>query len=190
MTTNKRLCSWINSTTELIFIKYHNKEWGKEVHNDKKLFEMLLLEGAQAGLKWITILKKRKGYRKAFDNFNANKISKYDSKKINTLLQDSNIIRNKAKINAFITNAKCYLKIKEEFGSFDSYIWSFVNGEPIINNLTSHLKIQNKTDCSENMSKDLKKRGFKFVGPKICYAFMQACGLVNDHEKTCYYKYN
>ena len=167
-------------------IEYHDKEWGVPIHNDRKLFEMLILEGAQAGLSWSTILKRRKTYKKAFDNFDTKKISKYDSKDVKRLLSDKGIIRNKLKINATIINAKEFLKIKKEFGSFDKYIWSFVNNKPIQNKLK---EIPANTKHSNEMSKDLKKRGFKFVGSTICYAFMQAVGMVNDHTTDCF-RYN
>ncbi len=175
----KKRCKW--STTHDLFIPYHDKEWGVPIHNDKKLFEMLCLEGAQAGLSWLTILKKRPAYRKAFDNFDFNKIAKYDSKKKNSLLKDEGIVRNKLKVNAFVENAKAFLRIREEFGTFNKFIWSFVDGKPIRGG-----KQPAKTAISEKMSKDLKKRGFKFVGPTVCYAFMQAAGLVNDHTSDCF----
>ncbi|MCB0421287.1 MAG: DNA-3-methyladenine glycosylase I [Bdellovibrionales bacterium] len=176
---DKIRCSW--STSHELFIPYHDKEWGVPVHSDKKLFELLCLEGAQAGLSWLTILKKRPSYRKAFDNFDFNKVSKYDSKKRERLLKDDGIVRNKLKVNAFIENAKALIQIRKEFGTFDKYIWTFVNGKPIQSG-----KQPVKTTISEVMSKDLKKRGFKFVGPTVCYAFMQAAGLVNDHTAQCF----
>ena len=176
---DKSRCKWAEAHE--LFIPYHDKEWGVPIHNDKKLFEMLCLEGAQSGLSWLTILKKRASYRKAFDNFDFNKISKYDSKKKNNLLKDEGIVRNKLKVNAFVENAKAFIKIREEFGTFDKYIWTFVDGKPIRAG-----KQPAKTAISEAMSKDLKKRGFKFVGPTICYAFMQAAGLVNDHTSNCF----
>lgn len=177
-------CKW--SGNDPLYQKYHDEEWGVPVHNDRLLFEFLILEGAQAGLSWITILKKRKNYKKAFDNFNAKKIAKYDAKKVKELLNNEGIVRNRLKINAAIINAKAFLDVKKEFGSFDKYIWQFVGGKPIINKFKSIKELPAKTEISDAMSKDLKKRGFKFVGSTICYAFMQAVGMVNDHETTCF----
>ena len=165
-------CKW--SGNDPLYQKYHDEEWGVPVHNDRLLFEFLILEGAQAGLSWITILKKRKNYKKAFDNFNAKKIAKYDAKKVKELLNNEGIVRNRLKINAAIINAKAFLDVKKEFGSFDKYIWQFVGGKPIINKFKSIKELPAKTEISDAMSKDLKKRGFKFVGSTICYAFMQA----------------
>ena len=180
----KTRCGW--SINDQLYIKYHDEEWGVPVHDDKKLFEMLILEGAQAGLSWITILRKRENFLKAFNNFDAGKISKYDSKKVKQLLQNEGIIRNRLKITAAIQNAKCFLAVQKEFGSFDKYIWKFVNGKPIINKRKSLKEIPAMTKESDAMSKDLKKRGFKFVGSTICYAFMQAVGMVNDHIVDCF----
>lgn len=177
-------CEW--SGDDPLYIKYHDEEWGVPVHDDKKLFEMLILEGAQAGLSWITVLRKRENYRKAFSNFSPSRIAKYDDKKIEELLNNSGIIRNRLKINAAIMNARLFLEVKNEFGSFDKYIWQFVNHKPIVNKFKSLKDIPAKTNTSDAMSKDLKKRGFKFVGSTICYAFMQACGMVNDHVVDCY----
>lgn len=176
-------CGWAKND---LAIHYHDTEWGAPLHDDRKLFEFLILEGAQAGLSWDTILRKRQNYRAAFDNFNAEKIARYDAKKIENLLQNEGIIRNRLKIKSAIQNAKGFLKIVEEFGSFDTYIWQFVNGKPIINKWKTLLEIPAKTEISDAMSKDLKKRGFNFVGSTICYAFMQACGLVNDHLTDCF----
>ena len=167
-------------------VEYHDKEWGLPVHNDRKLFEMLILEGAQAGLSWSTILKRRKTYKKAFDNFDAKKISKYNYKDVKRLLGDEGIIRNRLKIKATITNAKKFLEIQKEFGSFDKYIWGFTNGETIQNKFKTINEIPVNTKESNEMSKYLKKRGFKFVGTTICYAFMQAVGIVNDHTVDCF----
>lgn len=172
-------CKWANYHE--LFIPYHDKEWGVPVHNDRLLFEMLNLEGAQAGLSWLTILQKRKNYKKAFDNFDAKKIVRYNLKKRATLLKDPGIVRNRLKINAVIMNAKAFLEVKKEFGSFDRYIWQFVGGKPIKGG-----KQPGSTPESDAMSKDLKKRGFKFVGSTICYAFMQAVGMVNDHSRECF----
>lgn len=180
----KQRCQWAGN--DPLYQKYHDEEWGKPVHDDRKLFEMLILEGAQAGLSWITILRKRENYRKAFDNFDAKKIAKFDAKKVKKLLQNEGIIRNKLKINSTIQNAKLFLEVQKEFGSFDKYIWQFVNGKPIKNKWESIKEIPAKTKESDAMSKDLKKRGFKFVGSTICYAFMQAVGMVNDHTVDCF----
>ena len=180
----KQRCGW--STNDPLYIKYHDEEWGIPVHDDRKLFEMLILEGAQAGLSWITILRKRENYRKAFNNFEAKKIAQYDSKKVKQLLQNEGIVRNRLKIAATIQNAKCFLAVQKEFGSFDKYIWQFVNGKPIINNRKTLKDIPAMTKESDVMSKDLKKRGFKFVGSTICYAFIQAVGMVNDHTTDCF----
>jgi len=183
----KTRCAW--STTDSLYIDYHDYEWGVPVHNDRLLFEFLILEGAQAGLSWITVLKKRDNYRKAFDNFEPDKIAKYNATKVEKLLLNEGIIRNRLKIESAITNAKAFLKIQKEFGSFDKYIWQFVNHKPIINSRKSLKEIPAKTTESDLMSKDLKKRGFKFVGSTICYAFMQAVGIVNDHTTECF-RYN
>ncbi len=177
-------CTWAGN--DPLYQKYHDEEWGIPVHDDRKFFEMLILEGAQAGLSWITILRKRENYRKAFNNFDAKKIAKYDSKKVKQLLQNEGIVRNRLKIAAAIQNAKCFLAVQKEFGPFDKYIWQFVNGKPIINKRKSLKDIPAMTKESDVMSKDLKKRGFKFVGSTICYAFMQAVGMVNDHTTYCF----
>jgi DNA-3-methyladenine glycosylase I len=183
MSIDKIRCEWANDP---LSIPYHDEEWGVPVHDDTKLFEFLILEGAQAGLSWITILKKRENYKKAFDSFDGKKIAKYDSKKVDSLLDDAGIIRNKLKIAATIQNAKSFLEVRNEFGSFDVYIWKFVENKPIKNSFTSLSDYPTKTEQAEKMSKDLLKRGFKFVGPTICYAYMQAVGLVNDHQVTCF----
>jgi DNA-3-methyladenine glycosylase I len=177
-------CGW--SVSDPLYIKYHDEEWGVPVHDDRKLFEMLILEGAQAGLSWITILKKRKNYRKAFDRFNAGKIATYDARKKRELLSNAGIVRNRLKIDAAITNARAFLVIQKEFGSFDSYIWQFVGGRPRMNRRASLKRIPPKTPESDAMSKDLKLRGFRFVGSTICYSFMQAVGMVNDHITPCF----
>ena len=182
----KKRCEWATSKE---MIEYHDKDWGLPVRNDRLLFEMLILEGAQAGLSWSTILKRRKTYKKAFDNFDAKKISKYNDKDVKRLLNDKGIIRNRLKIAATILNAKKFLEIQKEFGSFDKYVWSFVNYKPIKNRFNSIKKIPANTKESNAMSNDLKKRGFKFVGTTICYAFMQAVGMVNDHVVDCF-RYN
>ncbi|MCX8104327.1 MAG: DNA-3-methyladenine glycosylase I [Ignavibacterium album] len=181
---SKSRCPWPKD--DELMIKYHDEEWGVPVHNDKKLFEFLLLEGFQAGLSWKTILYKRENFRKAFDNFDFNKIAKYDKRKINSLLKDAGIIRNKLKIQAAVTNAKAFIQIRKEFGTFDKYIWSFVNNKPIINQFTSLKELPAKTELSDKISDDLKKRGFKFVGSTVIYAHMQATGMVNDHLVSCF----
>ena len=180
-------CSWCGSSK--LMIDYHDKEWGIPLHNDKRLFEFLILEGAQAGLSWQTILNRRENYRKAFDNFDPNKISRYTQKDISRLLKDSGIIRNRLKIAAAVTNAQKFLEIRKEFGSFDRYIWKFVNHKTIKNRFKSLKQIPASTKESDLMSKELKKLGLRFVGPTICYAFMQAVGMVNDHLKGCF-RYN
>lgn len=177
-------CDWANSNP--LEMEHHDKEWGVPIHDDRLLFEMLILESAQSGLSWITILKKRKGYLSAFDNFDAKKISKYTDKKIEKLLQNTGIVRHKQKISATIENARQFLKIQKEYGSFDIYIWSFVEGKPVKNSWKNSADVPANTPISEAMSKALKKRGFKFVGPTTCYAFMQAVGMVNDHLTSCF----
>jgi len=179
----KTRCEWAKDDLNA---EYHDNEWGKPQHDDRKLFEFLILEGAQAGLSWTTILKRREGYRKAFSNFDPVKVSKYSLKQIEKLLQNPEIIRNKLKINSAINNAKQFLKIQKEFGSFDNYVWSFVNQRPVINNFKKHSDLPTYTETSKKMSDDLKNRGFNFVGPTICYAFMQAVGMVNDHTYGCF----
>ncbi len=177
-------CEWANRSE--FEQSYHDNEWGVAIHDDRSLFEFLVLEGAQAGLSWSTILKKREGYRKAFDNFDVQKISQYSENKVSRLLVNSEIIRNKLKINATITNARAFLRVQEQFGSFNHYIWQFVKGRPIQNSWEKMMDIPSSTPESEAMSKDLQKRGFKFVGTTICYAFMQAVGMVNDHVVSCF----
>lgn len=180
----KTRCTWCLGQD--IYIDYHDNEWGIPVHDDRELFEMLILEGAQAGLSWITVLKKREGYRKAFSNFDAKKIARYTDKKLEKLRENPNIIRNKLKIKSTRTNAILFLEIQKEFGSFDKYIWQFVDGKPIQNKWKTMKDVPATTSESDAMSKDLKKRGFKFVGSTICYAYMQACGMVNDHTVDCF----
>ncbi|WP_026575332.1 DNA-3-methyladenine glycosylase I [Bacillus sp. UNC438CL73TsuS30] len=176
-------CGWVNQ--DPLYIDYHDHEWGVPVYDDRQLFEYLNLEGAQAGLSWYTILKKRTNYRKAFDNFEAEKIVDYNDRKIDELLNNEGIVRNKLKIRAVITNAQAFINVVEEFGSFSAYIWSFVDGKPIQNHFKDLSEVPATTEISDRLSKDLKKRGFKFVGSTICYAFMQAVGMVNDHVMTC-----
>ncbi|OAJ75473.1 DNA-3-methyladenine glycosylase [Brevibacillus sp. SKDU10] len=177
-------CGWVNQ--DPLYIDYHDKEWGVPVYDDRLLFEYLNLEGAQAGLSWYTILKKRENYRLAFDQFEPSKIIAYDDKKIAELMNNEGIVRNKLKIQAVITNAKAYFDVVNEFGSFSTYIWSFVDGNPIQNPPSSLQDVPVTTEISDRLSKDLKKRGFKFVGSTICYAFMQAVGMVNDHVVDCH----
>ena len=176
-------CGWAKND---LMVAYHDAEWGVPAHDDRRLFEFLILEGAQAGLSWDTILRKRENYRAAFDDFDAEKIAGYDEKKLNELLQNEGIIRNRLKIASAVSNAKSYLKVKDEFGSFDSYIWNFVDGVPVVNRWNNLSEVPAKTSLSDAMSKDLERRGFNFVGSTICYAFMQACGLVNDHLTSCF----
>ena len=177
-------CGWAGS--DPLYIRYHDDEWGVPVHDDRRLFEMLILEGAQAGLSWITILRKRPAYRKAFDRFDPKKIAKYDVRKKRALLADAGIVRNRLKIDAAVDNARAYLKVREEFGSFDAYVWRFVDGRPKVNRPRTPSDIPVRTAESDALSKDLQARGFRFVGSTICYAFMQAVGLVDDHVRTCY----
>ncbi|PLX00527.1 MAG: DNA-3-methyladenine glycosylase I [Marinilabiliales bacterium] len=184
MKENSPRCPW--ATNDPLYIKYHDEEWGNPVYDDETLFEFLILETFQAGLSWITILRKRENFRKAFDNFNYIKIAQYDQKKIDSLLSDAGIIRNKLKINATISNAQAFMKVQKEFGSFSNYIWGFVDGKPVINYFKSMNELPATTPLSDLISKDLKKRGFKFVGSTVIYAHMQATGMVNDHLTTCY----
>ena len=177
-------CEWAGS--DPLYIEYHDKEWGVPVHDDRKIFEMLVLEGAQAGLNWLTVLRKRENYREAFDNFDPKKVAKYDSEKFQKLLATEGIIRNKLKIRSAIQNARAFLELQKEFGTFDAYIWQFVSGKPIRNSWKSLSELPAQTSESAAMSKDLKRRGFSFVGPTICYAHMQATGMVNDHVVTCF----
>ena len=177
-------CAWC--TSDPLYITYHDHEWGVPVHNDRKLFEMLTLEGAQAGLSWLTILRKRSNYKKAFDNFNPVKVARYDARKVKSLLKNVGIVRNRLKIAATISNAKAFIAVQKEFGTFNNYIWQFVGGKPLKNKRRSLKDIPPTTPESDAMSKDLKKRGFRFVGSTICYAFMQAVGMVNDHTTDCF----
>jgi DNA-3-methyladenine glycosylase I len=183
MKTPKSRCAWVSA--DPIYMDYHDNEWGVPLFDDQKLFEFLILEGAQAGLSWITVLKKRENYRACFDNFSAEKIARYSPAKIEKLLTNPGIIRNRLKVESTVTNAKAYLKVLEEWGSFSDYIWHFVDGKPIQNHWKGK-QIPTKTVISDAMSKDLKKRGFKFIGTTICYAFMQAVGMVNDHTVECF----
>lgn len=187
MVSEKNRCGWCG--TDPLYVKYHDEEWGVPVKDDKTLFEFLILETFQAGLSWITILRKRENFRKAFDNFDYKKIAKYEQSKIDSLLQNEGIIRNKLKVHAAVTNAKLFMEIQKEFGSFSNYIWGFVDHKPIKNFWNSHSDAPARTVVSDALSKDLKKRGFKFVGSTVVYAHMQATGMVNDHIETCF-RYN
>ncbi|WP_432411950.1 DNA-3-methyladenine glycosylase I [Rasiella sp. SM2506] len=180
----KKRCWWCGD--DPLYIEYHDTEWGVPVKDDDKLFEFLILETFQAGLSWITVLKKRENFRKAFDHFNYKKIASYSEEKVQALLQDASIIRNKLKVRATITNAQAFMKIQEEFGSFSDYIWGFVDGKPIQNFLQDRSDVQANTPLSDKISKDLKRRGFKFVGTTVLYAHMQATGMVNDHLVDCF----
>ena len=177
-------CKWCEK--DPLYIKYHDTEWGVPVHDDQKLFEFLILETFQAGLSWITVLRKRENFRKAFDHFDYHKIALYDEDKIQELLQDTGIVRNKLKVRATVSNAKAFMEVQKEFGSFDKYIWSFVDGTPIQNHWATSKELPATTEISDILSKDLKKRGFKFVGSTIVYAHMQATGMVNDHTIDCF----
>lgn len=181
---NKNRCGWCIGNP--LYEAYHDKEWGIPVYDDDTLFEFLILETFQAGLSWITVLKKRDNFRKAFDNFDYKKIATYNSSKVEELLQDAGIIRNKLKVNATISNAQAFMKIQDEFGSFSKYIWDFIDGKPIKNNVEKYKDAPANTALSDAISKDLKKRGFKFVGSTVIYAQMQATGMVNDHEVSCF----
>ena len=184
MTDDKIRCGW--GTGDTLYLQYHDEEWGIPVHDDRRLFEMLVLEGAQAGLSWLTVLRKREAFREAFDHFDPLKVSRYSQKRVGKLLHNSEIIRNRLKIEAAIKNAKAYLQVRKEFGSFDRYIWQFVDDKPMQNRWPRLKDIPARTPESDAVSKDLKKRGFSFVGSTICYAFMQAVGMVNDHITSCF----
>jgi DNA-3-methyladenine glycosylase I len=177
-------CEWAGS--DPLYVAYHDQEWGVPLHDDRRLFEMLILEGAQAGLSWITILRKRPAYRKAFDGFDPRKVARFDARRRARLLLDPGIVRNRLKIEAAVTNARAFLEIQQEFGSFDTYIWRFTGGRPLTNRRRSIKEVPARTAESDSMSKELKSRGFRFVGSTICYAFMQATGMVNDHTVDCF----
>jgi DNA-3-methyladenine glycosylase I len=181
---NKQRCAWPGN--DALYQSYHDTEWGTPLHDERRLFEFLILEGAQAGLSWITILRKRENYRAAFDDFGATRIAAYDANKIESLLQDAGIVRNRLKVQSAVINAQKYLDVRDEFGSFDDFIWQFVKGRTKQNSRRSLADIPASTTESDAMSKELKRRGFKFVGSKICYAFMQATGMVNDHTTDCF----
>lgn len=180
----KQRCAWCSD--DPLYQVYHDREWGVPVHDDRRLFEMLVLEGAQAGLSWMTILRKRENYRKAFDHFDARRVAGYSAQRINRLLADEGIVRNRLKIRGAVRNAQAFLAVQKEFGSFNAYVWNFVSGTPIVNNWRFLRDIPSRTPESDALSKDLKRRGFTFVGSTICYAFMQACGMVNDHTMDCF----
>ncbi|MEH3113631.1 DNA-3-methyladenine glycosylase I [Pedobacter terrae] len=183
-TPNSKRCSW--ATSDPFYIKYHDEEWGKPVDDDQILFEFLILEGAQAGLSWITILRRRENYRKAFAGFDVKKVAAFTDKDVERLMNDKGIIRNRLKVNGAITNARLFMKIQQEFGSFSKYMWNFVpDGKPILNNVEKMSDVPPRTELSDQISKDMKKRGFKFFGTTICYAFMQATGMINDHLLNC-----
>jgi len=182
--SNKCRCAWAGS--DPLYMTYHDREWGVPVHDDRLLFEFLILEGAQAGLSWITILRKREAYRCAFRGFEPEVVAAFDEKKIASLMDDAGIVRNRLKIRAAVTNARAFLEVQREFGSFDRYIWAFVGGKPDCNHWSSVKEVPARTEISDAMSRDLKKRGFTFVGSTICYAFMQAVGMVNDHTSDCF----
>ena len=183
MSDPRQRCPW---ATDDLYIQYHDTEWGVPLHDDQRLFEFVILEGAQAGLSWYTILKKRENYRAAFDDFDAEKIARYNDKKVQQLLANPGIVRNKLKVAAAVQNAKAFLQVKEEFGSFDAYLWRFVDGQPKVNFRKALKEVPAKTKESDAMSKDMIARGFKFVGSTICYAHMQATGMVNDHLVSCF----
>ena len=179
-----RRCGWVSD--DPLYVEYHDEEWGVPLHDDRRLFEMLTLEGAQAGLSWITVLRKRQNYRRLFDGFEVEKVARYGGEKIESLLQDAGIIRNRLKVESTVSNAQAFLQVQEEHGSFDTYLWSFVDGRPIVNRWKSLAEVPASTPLSDELSKDLKRKGFRFVGTTICYAFMQAVGMVNDHTTDCF----
>jgi DNA-3-methyladenine glycosylase I len=182
----KKRCAWAAGLQDPDYIKYHDEEWGRPVHDDQHLFEMLILEGAQAGLSWATILRKRANYRKAFASFDPKKVARFDAKRRATLMQDEGIVRNRLKIESTITNAQAFLQVQKEFGSFDRHLWDFVDGKPVIAARAHGASLPASTDLSDRISKDLKKRGFRFVGSTIIYAYLQAVGVVNDHGPDCF----
>jgi DNA-3-methyladenine glycosylase I len=183
--TDKTRCRWV-PLDDPDYIRYHDKEWGRPVHDDRLLFEMLILEGAQAGLSWSTILHKRANYQRLFANFDPKKVARFDAARKAKLLQDPGIVRNRLKIDSTVTNAQAFLEVQREFGSFDAYVWAFVNRRPLINGPTAATGVPARTDLSDRISKDLKKRGFRFVGTTILYAYLQAVGVVNDHSRDCF----
>lgn len=182
----KKRCSWATGLDDPDYIRYHDEEWGRPVHDEHHLFEMITLEGAQAGLSWATILHKRANYRKLFASFDPKKVARFDAKKRAALMKDAGIVRNRLKIDSTITNAKAFLKVQKEFGSFDRYLWNFVDGKPVIDIRPAGERLPASTELSDRISKDLRKRGFRFVGTTIIYAFLQAVGVVNDHGRQCF----
>ncbi|HEX7043629.1 MAG TPA: DNA-3-methyladenine glycosylase I [Burkholderiales bacterium] len=177
-------CAWAGS--DPLYVRYHDEEWGVPVHDDRTLFEFLILEGAQAGLSWITILRKREAYRAAFADFDPARVARFDARRIERLMRDEGIVRNRLKLEAAVTNARAFLAVQREFGSFDRYVWRFVDGRPLVNRPATHAQVPARTPASDALSKDLRSRGFRFVGSTICYAFMQAVGMVNDHVQDCF----
>jgi DNA-3-methyladenine glycosylase I len=182
----KKRCTWASGLDDPEYIRYHDEEWGRPSHDDRHLFEMLILEGAQAGLSWSTILHKRANYRKAFSSFDPKKVARFDAKRRAVLMNDAGIVRNRLKIDSTVTNAQAFLKVQKEFGSFDRYLWGFVDGKPVVDIRPRGERLPASTDLSDQISKDLKKRGFRFVGTTIIYAFLQAVGVVNDHSRECF----
>jgi DNA-3-methyladenine glycosylase I len=182
----KKRCSWASGLDDPEYIQYHDEEWGRPVHDDRHLFEMLTLEGAQAGLSWSTILHKRANYRKSFASFHPKKVARFDAQRRAALMKDAGIVRNRLKIESTVTNAQAFLQVQKEFGSFDRYLWNFVDGKPVVSIRPVGERLPASTDLSDRISKDLKKRGFRFVGSTIIYAFLQAVGVVNDHSRTCF----
>ena len=182
----KKRCTWASGLEDPEYIRYHDEEWGRPSHDDRHLFEMLILEGAQAGLSWSTILHKRANYRKAFSSFDPKKVARFDAKRRAVLMNDAGIVRNRLKIDSTVTNAQAFLQVQKEFGSFDRYLWGFVDGKPVIDIRPRGERLPASTDLSDQISKDLKKRGFRFVGTTIIYAFLQAVGVVNDHSRDCF----
>jgi len=182
----KKRCAWASGLHDPDYLQYHDEEWGRPVHDDRHLFEMLILEGAQAGLSWATILHKRANYRKSFASFDPKKVARFDAKRLAALLQNPGIVRNRLKIQAAVSNAQAYLRVQQELGSFDRYLWNFVDGQPVITIRSRAERLPASTELSDRISKDLKKRGFRFVGSTIIYAFLQAVGVVNDHSQDCF----
>jgi DNA-3-methyladenine glycosylase I len=182
----KKRCTWASGLDDPEYIRYHDEEWGRPSHDDRHLFEMLILEGAQAGLSWSTILHKRANYRKAFSSFDPKKVARFDAKRRAVLMNDAGIVRNRLKIDSTVTNAQAFLQVQKEFGSFDRYLWGFVDGKPVVDIRPRGERLPASTDLSDQISKDLKKRGFRFVGTTIIYAFLQAVGVVNDHSRECF----
>ncbi len=182
----KKRCSWASGLEDPDYLRYHDEEWGRPVHDDHHLFEMLILEGAQAGLSWSTILHKRANYRRVFASFDPTKVARFDARRRAALMSDPGIVRNRLKIDSAVTNARAYLKVQKEFGSFDRYLWNFVDGKPVLNGFAPGERLPASTELSDRISKDLKKRGFRFVGSTIIYAFLQAVGVVNDHNGGCF----